>query len=234
MIDTAATPPVTRAETPLRAIVFDLDDTLVDQVTASGAAVVAWAATLGVTGPDVPGRWAALSERHYARYQLREITFSGQRRERVREFLGAELSDAEADGLFAGYLERYEAGWTVFGDAIPALRRVRAAGLTAAVLTNGDEGQQRRKLDRLGLAPEIDLMVASSSLPAGKPDPRAYRHVVDLLGVAAGAALMVGDSLVRDVRGALAAGLPAVLLDRFDAHPTTDVRRIRTLDELTF
>ncbi|MFC4063318.1 HAD family hydrolase [Actinoplanes subglobosus] len=218
----------------MRAVVFDLDDTLVDQVTASGTAVVAWAATLGISGPDVTVRWAALSERHYARYQRREITFTGQRRERVREFLGARLSDAAADELFAGYLERYEAGWTVFDDAVPALRRARAAGLAVAVLTNGDEGQQRRKLDRLALTSEVDLMVASSMLPAGKPDPRAYLHTVGLLGVEPGAALMVGDSPAKDIDGALAAGLPAVLLDRFGAHPDAAVPRIRTLAELTF
>lgn len=217
-----------------RAVIFDLDDTLADQVTASGSAVVVWAAELGITGPDVPARWAAVSERHYARYQRREITFTGQRRDRVREFLAADLTDAEADGLFAGYLERYEAGWIVFDDAVPALRRVRAAGLTAAVLTNGDEGQQRRKIDRLGLAPEIDLMVASSNLPAGKPDPRAFQYTLGRLGLTAGEALMVGDSLDKDVHGALAAGLPAILLDRSGAHPTAAVRRIGTLDELTF
>jgi putative hydrolase of the HAD superfamily len=231
---TAVRRPRPTADVTLRAVVFDLDDTLVDQVSASGAAVVAWAAELGITGADVTARWAALSERHYARYQKREITFTGQRRERVREFLAADLTDAEADGLFAGYLERYEAGWTAFGDAIPALRRVRAAGLTAAVLTNGDEGQQRRKLDRLGLTREIDLLVASSALPAGKPDPRAFRHVTELLGVNPGAALMVGDSVAKDINGARAAGLPAILLDRYGTHPAMDVRRIRTLDELTF
>jgi putative hydrolase of the HAD superfamily len=217
-----------------QAVIFDLDDTLVDQVTASSTAVVAWAGTLGISGPEVAARWAALSERHYARYQTREITFTGQRRERVREFLGAELSDAAADELFAGYLERYEAGWVVFDDAVPALRRARAAGLAVAVLTNGDEGQQRRKLDRLGLTSEVDLLVASSMLPAGKPDPRAYLHTVGLLGVDSDAALMVGDSLAKDIHGALAAGLPAVLLDRFGAHPDSGVRRIRTLGELTF
>jgi putative hydrolase of the HAD superfamily len=78
------------------------------------------------------------------------------------------------------------------------------------------------------------VMVASSSLPAGKPDPRAFQHMLGLLGLAADEALMVGDSLDKDVDGALAAGLPAVLLDRSGAHPGADVRRIRTLDELTF
>jgi putative hydrolase of the HAD superfamily len=218
----------------LSAVLFDLDDTLVDQVTASSAAVVAWAAGLGVTGPDVPARWAAVSERHYARYQTREITFTGQRRERVRDFLGAELSDDEADELFGGYLRRYEAGWTVFGDAVPALRRARTAGLTVAVLTNGDEDQQRRKLDRLGLAPEIDVLIASSVLPAGKPDPRAFGHAAGLLGIAAERALMVGDSLEKDVRGALAAGLPAVLLDRAGVHANPGVPVIRDLHQLDF
>ncbi|GIE36438.1 haloacid dehalogenase [Actinoplanes italicus] len=218
----------------LNAVLFDLDDTLVDQVTASGAAVVAWAAELGVTGPDVATRWAAASERHYARYQTREITFGGQRRERVRDFLGATLTDGEADELFAGYLRRYEDGWTVFDDAVPALRRARAAGLTVAVLTNGDETQQRRKLDRLGLAPEIDVLIASSALPAGKPDPRAFAAAVGLLGLEAERALMVGDSPDKDVRGAVAAGLPAVLLDRAGVHPDPGVPVVRDLHGLDF
>jgi putative hydrolase of the HAD superfamily len=230
----------------LRAVLFDLDDTLVDQVTASGAAVVAWAAGFGIADPGVTGRWAAVSERHYARYQRREITFAGQRRERVRDFLERSLTDDEADGLFAGYLERYEAGWTVFDDAVPALRRARAAGLTVAVLTNGDEDQQRRKLDRLGLAPEIDVLIASSALPAGKPDPRAFAAAVGLLGLGPAETLMVGDSLEKDVRGAVAAGLPAVLLDRSGAYATPGVHAdrgvhadlgvpvVRDLHELTF
>ncbi|SNY51231.1 HAD family hydrolase [Paractinoplanes atraurantiacus] len=217
----------------LEAVLFDLDDTLVDQETASRAAVVEWAAGLGVDGGEVAGRWARVSERHYARYQRREIGFGEQRRERVREFLGIALSDAEADGLFAGYLERYEAGWALFDDAVPALRRVRAAGLTVAVFTNGEQGQQRRKLERLGLLPEVDLMVASSTLPAGKPDPRAFRHAVERVGVDASRALMVGDSLHKDVLGARAAGLMAVLLDRADSHAGVEVPRITSLDDLT-
>ncbi|MEU8818156.1 HAD family hydrolase [Actinoplanes sp. NPDC048796] len=218
----------------IAAVLFDLDDTLVDQGAAERAAVVQWAARLGVDGGDVPGRWARVSERHYERYQRREIGFSAQRRERVREFLGAALSDAETDGLFAGYLELYEAGWALFPDAVPALRRARDAGLVAAVFTNGEEGQQRRKLELLGLLPEVDLMVASSTLPAGKPDPRAFRRAVELVGVEAPAALMVGDSLGKDVLGARAAGLEAVLLDRGGVHAEVGVPRVRSLDELDF
>ncbi|MFC3740233.1 HAD family hydrolase [Paractinoplanes deccanensis] len=227
-------------------MLFDLDDTLVDQEAASRGAVVAWAAELGAGGGDgrggdgrgggdeVAARWARISERHYARYQRREIGFAEQRRERVREFLGVALDEGEADRLFAGYLARYEDGWVVFDDAVPALRRAREAGLVVAVLTNGEEGQQRRKLDRLGLLSEVDLLVASSSLPAGKPDRRAFRHAVGRMGVGAGEVLMVGDSLHKDVLGARAAGLEAVLLDRADVHAGAGVPRIRSLDDLAF
>ena len=253
----------------LRAVVFDLDDTLVDQRSAAAAAVVAWAAEHGVTGAGGPGsdgagrnavgsdgagvdavgsldavgsevaaRWAAVSAPQFARWQRREITFAGQRRERVREFLGVTVSDAEADVLFAGYLERYEAGWVAFPDAGPALRRVAAAGLAVAVLTNGDEEQQRRKLARVGLAGDVGLLVASSVLPAGKPDVRAFRHTAGLLGVEPGSVLMVGDSLPKDVLAARAAGWDAVLVDRDDAYAgdvaAAGVRRVRSLDELDF
>jgi putative hydrolase of the HAD superfamily len=216
----------------LRVVLFDLDDTLVDQSSAARVAVGAWAAEHGVFGPDVPVRWEAISDVHYARYQLRELTYQEQRRARVREFFGIEASDAEADELFAGYLVRYEAAWTLFEDAVPTLRRVRDAGLAPAILTNGDEAHQRFKVDQLGLADEIDDLIASSTLPAGKPDRRAFLAAAERLGHAPGCILMVGNSLDHDVRGALAAGIDAVLLDRHDAHARTAVRRIQSLQEL--
>lgn len=218
----------------LRAVLFDLDDTLIDQASAAGAAVEAWAAEHGITDADVRQRWALVSEANYVRYQRRELTFAQQRQERVREFMAVEIDDEEADELFSGYLARYEAGWTTFEDAVPALRRARAAGLTVGVLTNGDEEQQRSKLQKLGLEDEIDYLIASSMLPAGKPDLRAFQYAVHRVGVGAREALMVGDSLEKDVRGALSAGLNATLLDRYDAHRGADVPRVRSLDHLTY
>ncbi|WP_305685200.1 hypothetical protein [Microbacterium sp.] len=74
------------------AVVFDLDETLLDQ----SSAVIAWAADLGVEDADIAQRWSRISNGHYARYQAREISFEGQRRERVREFLGRQLTDEHA------------------------------------------------------------------------------------------------------------------------------------------
>ena len=218
----------------LRAVLFDLDDTLVDQASATAGAVVGWAEEHGITDPDVATRWTQVSETQYARYARREVTFVQMRRERVREFLAVDLDDRRADDAIAAYQQRYEAGWVVFDDAVPTLRRAREAGLKVAVLTNGDEDQQRLKMDRLRLSDEIDVLLASSVLPAGKPDRRAFIHAIAHLGVDAEEALMVGNSLDQDVLGALAIGLSAVLLDRDDAYVTAGVARVQSLHELDF
>lgn len=218
----------------LKAVLFDLDDTLVDQEGASRAALLDWLPELGLDLDDpeeLVAAWGAVSAEAFERYGRREITFLDQRRVRVREFLGADASDDEADELFSGYLSRYERSWTAFDDALPALRRVRDAGLVVALLTNGDAYQQRLKLDRTGLAEHLDVVVASDDLPAGKPDPRAYAAACEILGLAPGDVLMVGNDVEKDYQGALDAGLGAVLLDRHDRHPEVE-GRIRTLDEV--
>jgi putative hydrolase of the HAD superfamily len=221
--------------TRLRAVIFDLDDTLVDQTSAARAASIEWGRTHGLVGSDeeLAARWSTIATPHYRRYQLRELTFAEQRRARVREFLPhLDLAaDKAADEAFRGYLDLYEAGWTCFPDAVPAVRRVREAGMLAAVLTNGEHAHQQLKLDLVGLDREVDAMFSSDQFPLGKPDPRAFLGTCSALGVEPDEALMVGDSVIHDLQGGLDAGLNAVLLDRHDDHPDL-APRIRSLDEL--
>ncbi|GAA0586875.1 HAD family hydrolase [Kribbella sandramycini] len=217
----------------IQAVLFDLDGTLVEQEQAAARAVVEWAAEHGDIGADVAVRWARISGRHYGRYQRRELTFAEQRRVRVREFLRVpEATDAEADALFEGYVWRYEAGWSMYDDAVPALRRVRAAGLRAIVFTNGNTAHQTYKLGRFGLLDELDEFISAEDFPAGKPDPRAFELALAQAGLRADEALMVGDSLENDVQGAQAVGMPAVLLDRLDHHP--QLPRITSLAALAW
>jgi putative hydrolase of the HAD superfamily len=102
----------------------------------------------------------------------------------------------------------------VFEDVVPALdelgRRHRLA-----LITNGASCLQREKLDASGLAGRFDAVVVSGDSGAGKPDPAIFRLALDRLGGEAAGAWMIGDSLERDVRGALGAGLRAVWVNRF-------------------
>ena len=217
----------------LQAAVFDLDGTLLDTESAADDAVIAWAAELGIRDDEVAQRWRAVSTHHYQRWQSREIDFHGQRQERVRDFLGQTLTDDEAAELFSGYLERYEAGWKPFDDALPAVHRARDAGLAVGVLTNGDRTQQLQKLSRFAMDDVFDVVVCTSDLPAGKPDPRAYAGVLAALGIPASRSLMIGDSLEADYLGARAVGMQAVLLDR-EGSAGAGVRRVASLHDIDF
>jgi FMN phosphatase YigB (HAD superfamily) len=104
---------------------------------------------------------------------------------------------------------RFEA----FPEARGALLRARRGGARVAVVSNWDVSLSE-VLERVGLAPLVDGVVTSAAVGAPKPAPEIFRHALALAGVAADHAVHVGDSLAEDVGGAVACGIPAVLLRR--------------------
>ncbi len=94
-----------------------------------------------------------------------------------------------------------------------ALGLLRERGHTLFVLSNWDISLHDQ-LAATGLAPLLDGAVSSAEVGAGKPNPRIYERALELAGAQAADAVMVGDSPDTDVAGALALGIPAVLVDR--------------------
>ncbi len=222
----------------LTAVLFDLDGTLLDHQAASIAAVNSWLASYGISQTEIEAvvpYWFELEQRHYSAWRAGEISFHEQRRRRTRDFfhaVGITVQARDLDAVFTDYLTGYEAAWTAFDDAAPALHRIAATGLRIGVLTNGDHAQQTAKLAAIGLIDHCGPVLASSVLPAAKPDPRAFTEACSRLGADPARALMVGDNYEIDVLGARAAGLPAVHLDRSAECPEPDSDRISTLRDL--
>lgn len=216
-------------------VLFDLDDTLFDHRGAARDALARWAVAVGVTDPlDVlEPRWIQLESTYYRRYQAGELSRLEQRRARVRDFLSLLPSDdAAADIAFNNYWEAYKSSWRAFDDARGALVEAQAAGLAVGILTNGYLEDQRRKVEATGLE-DLDVpLIASSELPAAKPDPRAFEAACDILEVAPSRCVMVGDSIESDMRGAESAGLLPILLDRYDRHQGVSFTRVRSLQEV--
>lgn len=122
-----------------------------------------------------------------------------------------------------------------FADAASCLEQLGDTH-TLALLTNGACCLQREKLAASGLSEHFDLIVISAQLGFGKPDVRVFEHVLSRLGCDAQHAVMIGDSLHRDVDGALAAGLRGVWVNRGGQRPPDDrpdLVEISTLSELS-
>lgn len=220
----------------ISAVLFDLDETLLDHEGAAGEAVAR-------LFPDVDEewlvrRWHELTEEAVDRYLAGELDFTGQRRARILR-LAPELGlgdwdDARADAWIARYVALYEAAWRPFPEARRVLDVLAARGLRLGVITNGDAAQQRRKIGAIGLADVLPYVVASSEAGSAKPDPAIFRTACAGLGVPPECAAYVGDRLVTDAQGAAAAGLTGVWLDRAGgpAPGEPSVPRITTLEEL--
>lgn len=116
-------------------------------------------------------------------------------------------------------------------DVRPALDRLRALGITLAVVSNAN-GVVAKPFARAGLAGYFDAICDSHVEGVEKPDPRFFEIVLERTRSRAETTLHVGDLYHVDVVGARRAGLQAMLLDPHDLYRDFDVERVQSLAEL--
>ena len=210
---------------PRRAIIFDLDGTLVDSV------------------PDIHAAAAAfLAERGHAPLDLPTITsFVGNGvpvlLERVLRAVGEAHDPASLQAALPRFNEIYGAApsalSTVFPGVAGALEALAGAGHALAICTNKPEAPARRMVADLGLERFFAALTGGDSLPQRKPDPAPLRHTADLLQADLSAVIYVGDSEV-DAATAAAAGVPFVLFtEGYRKTPVTEIAHHAALSDFT-
>jgi phosphoglycolate phosphatase len=175
-----------------RAVLFDLDGTLVDSYAALADAV------------------------NFAR---RQHGHSDLPEGRIRGFVGDGLdkllqrafeTDAVPRGAVDAFERRYDeiccTASRVLDDVHDTLARLHALGLAMAVCTNKPTGFSTKILDYLKLAPFFRAIVGPDAAGARKPDARHVLHALGATHCAAGDALFVGDMPI-DVRAARNSGI---------------------------
>jgi putative hydrolase of the HAD superfamily len=201
----------------MRAILLDLDDTLVDDHHATACGFRAFVAAHrdrlhGERERALLARWRAVQQDVWVRHERGELSFLEQRRLRVRAFLGEELSDATVDDAFLPYLHAYAQAWRL----LPGVRRFlkRSAAIPKVILTNGHREQQLRKVAATGLLPHVVAVVTPQDCGSWKPQPEMFLHGARLLNVAPGECFMFGDDPVRDIEPGLRLGMACFRVER--------------------
>lgn len=225
---------------PIEAVLFDIDGTLLDHDRAMerGLATAVVRVRPDLADAQLAGllaEWLRLEQVHYETYLAGETSLSEQRRRRARgllETLGvSEPQVHELDEWVAGYLADYRAAWELFDDVVPALDAL--GGRAAGAITNADLEIQRAKLERFGLERRLPVLIASSEDGVAKPDPAIFRRAAAAIGLPPERVAYVGDRLDVDARGAAAAGMAGVWLDRGGSGGEVgDVAVIGSLAEL--
>ncbi|MFJ6466212.1 HAD family hydrolase [Streptomyces sp. NPDC091387] len=221
---------------PIRAVLWDVDDTLFDHTTASVDGMSGHLAAEGLPGGyatahEAVDAWQRLTRRHWARFAAGETDWQGQRRDRARDFLGRPLDDAEADGWFDRHIAHYEAAWGLFPDTVPVLDAL-AGTYRHAVLSNSALPQQHRKLTVLGVRDRFESLLCAAELGFAKPDARAFLASCEALSLPPADVVYVGDEPDIDAAGATAAGLRGIWLDRTGRGGRPELVRITALNQL--
>ncbi len=205
---------------PLKAVLFDLDGTLLDTAADIALALNRTLADFGLAKTPVDdvralvGRGSQILIERAAAAQGHALEEAGRLAmvERFFHYYGElEESDEDTAQPYAG--------------AADSLRILHDAGLHTGVVTNKQHRFADALLRRRGLSGWLDVVVGGDTCARRKPDPQPLLFACESLHISPQQTLMVGDS-VNDVQAARAAGMPVVCV----SYGYNEGRDPRTLD----
>jgi phosphoglycolate phosphatase len=200
-----------------KAVLLDLDGTLLDTVPDLAAAANAMLAEQGLA-PLPAG-------------VIRDFIGGGIPRlvERCLQAAGFPLPCARLEAALHSFGRHYRRlnghSSRPFPGVIDALERMRAASLRLACVTNKASAFTLPLLEKTGLAPFFDAIVTSDRVGRRKPHPEPFLHACRALGVEPAEAAVIGDS-ATDAEAARAAGCCVLLV----SYGYSEGRDVRTLD----
>lgn len=207
----------------LKAIIFDLDGTLVDSARDLQDATNALLAEVGL-------RPVSLDE-------VKSMIGDGAAKLVERAVVAAGGDGSRLPELVARFLTIYEGNASRHTQAYPGvpdtLKGLRSLGLALAVVTNKPYAATLEILEALGLHGYFGAVVGGDTLAERKPHPAPILLALERLGVEPEAALMVGDNY-HDVQAARAAGLRAFAVTYGYSHkPHAELGADRLLNAMS-
>lgn len=201
------------ADHPFRALIFDLDGTLID------------------SAPDVCASMnrvlAGMGRRELTLEETKEMVGWGGRvlAEKSLARTGRAGTDAEVDRFLEDFLATYAQHPAehsrIFPGVIPVLDAFRSAGLRMGICTNKPTTATPPVLEAMGLAKYFDVVSCGDAVPHRKPDGRHVRLVVDELAATVETTALIGDS-ENDIAAAIDAGVRSVAVTFGYAHVPYD------------
>jgi putative hydrolase of the HAD superfamily len=213
------TNPLPRGAGAIRAIVFDLDNTLTDFMKMKADAITAAIDGMIDAGLQLPRE--AVRARIDAIYQEQGLEY-----QRVFDLLlESELGHIDPKILASGivaYRRARESALVLYPHVQMTLLELTKRGIRLGVVSDAPRAQVWLRLCSLSLQHVFDAVVTFEDTHERKPGPAPFRAVLRQLGVEPHEALMVGDWAERDVVGARSLGMKTVFARYGDTFGTKE------------
>jgi len=202
----------------IKAIIFDLDNTLIDFVRMKHTAIEAAIKSMIDAGLDFP--YATIKEKIDQIYEEKGIEYQQVFDILLHELLGKVDYKILSAGIVA-YRTAREAELNTYPRVVPTLIKLIKMGIKLGVVSDAPSREAWLRLSYIGLHHIFDEVVTFDESGQRKPSPIPFNMILSKLRVSPQEALMVGDWAERDVVGAKQVGMKTVFArygDTFDTE----------------
>lgn len=121
----------------------------------------------------------------------------------------------DAEGIAQAVHSSYLTGncWRAYDDVRPALKMLKADHLRLGIISNWSSNLDTL-LREIKIRPYFEEVIASADVGYRKPDPVIFELMLERMGVSPEEAVHVGDRIDADAKGAVAAGISPIIIDR--------------------
>lgn len=203
----------------IKAVIFDLDNTLLDFVKMKQLAVRSALTAMEEAGLDID------TEKSYLRIFEMYEDGGWENQQIFDEFLIETTGEVDARYLAAGivaYRRAREASLMVYPNVNETLKSLGNMGLKLAVVSDAPKREAWMRIYYLNLDHMFNIVLTIDDTGARKPSPKPFQMALDKLEVTPSEALMVGDWPERDVEGAKHLGIRSVYARYGDTNATDD------------
>lgn len=210
----------------LKALFFDMDDTLCDTNAANekakeqmGRSIEALT-DLEVNGKAIADEYVTLIYREWTEAQrerympiIEQQSEEAFRKQVIHDLLEANGIEQVDDQTIEDLQTRFDEDRLVAFDFYPGITEFLAKArqiFTLVVITNGPEFSQIPKIRRVNLARHVDHIIIGGQEPEPKPNRSIFEKAMRLADCEAHEAVHVGDSLRADIAGALNSGITSI------------------------
>lgn len=208
----------------MRAVLFDLDDTLCGYWDASKAGLrqAFELHPTGLTAEEMIEHWAAAFRefsptlKKTGWYETYLQTGEPTRTEQMRLTLAriGQENPQLAAALSESYGKQRDMNLKLFPDAIEVLEWLQPRTATMGIVTNGPADIQRQEIATLGIEKYFPHIYIEGEMGRGKPHQEVFQQISADFGFSGKEMLFVGNSYAHDIRPALEAGWHAIWVRR--------------------
>ncbi len=208
----------------IKAVIFDLDETLIDVTESLSIAQEAVAKELEIYLKEIGFKINLEKIQNKIKFvdDLMNMLLKYDRNDWWQFLVGQLGIDYNLNSEFKRkltdvYWNFYIGSIKLYEDSIPTLEYLKGKGYSLGMITDtdGEPGKKKARIDNLNLCNLFDsIIIAGEDTKHTKPNPEPYLKIAKILKLDPDFCIFVGDKPFTDIKGALLAGMKTVLIQR--------------------